>query len=52
MKNILFDLKQLRSGLEVIKLLSSSGQLSVKFQLLINVEVVDIRANSGSVLNN
>ena len=51
-KNILFDLKQLRSGLEVIKLFSSSAQLSMKFQLLINVEVVDISANSGSVLNN
>ena len=31
-------------GLEVIKLFSSSAQLSMKFQLLINVEIVK---NSG-----
>ena len=29
-------------GLEVIKLFSSSAQLSMKFQLLINVEIVKI----------
>ena len=31
-----------QSGLEVIKLFSSSAQLSTKFQLLINVEMVKI----------
>ena len=31
-----------RTGPEVIKLFSSSAQLSMKFQLLINVEIVTI----------
>ena len=33
---------EMTSGLEVIKLFSSSAQLSMKFQLLIDVEVVKI----------
>ena len=36
-----FD-KRLESGPEVIKLFSSSAQLSMKFQLLINVEIIKI----------
>ena len=32
----------LRPGPEVIKLFSSSAQLSMKFQLLINVEIIEI----------
>ena len=35
-------LQGLQPGLEVIKLFSSSAQLSMKFQLLINAEIVKI----------
>ena len=34
-----------RPGLEVIKLFSSSAQLSMKFQLRINVEIVKLSGN-------
>ena len=34
------NLVQMRPGPEVIKLFSSSAQLSMKFQLLINAEIV------------
>ena len=41
-----------RTGPEVIKLFSSSAQLSMKFQLLINVEMSKIVENSDSKLKN
>ena len=41
-------LSPLAPGPEVIKLFSSSAQLSMKFQLLINAEIVKLVENSGS----
>ena len=38
----MYILVKITPGLEVIKLFSSSAQLSMKFQLLIDVEVVKI----------
>ena len=38
-------------GQEVIKHFSSSAQLSMKFQLLINVEMSKFVESSGSILN-
>ena len=49
---IVFVMFSLLPGLEVIKLFSSSAQLSMKFQLLINVEIVKIAENSGAKLKN
>ena len=39
------------TGLEVIEFFSSSTQMSMKFQLLVNVELVEISRKLGSVLN-
>ena len=36
------QVREMCTGLEVIKLFSSSAQLSMKFQLLINVKIVEI----------
>ena len=41
-------LQGLQPGSEVIKLFSSSAQLSMKFQLLINAEMSKLVENSGS----
>ena len=38
---------RLITGLKVIKLFSSSAQLSMKFQLRINVEIVNLVETSG-----
>ena len=41
-------LQGLRPGSEIIKLFSSSAQLSMEFQLLINAEMSKLVENSGS----